>query len=113
MRYLMLMWADADATSGDESDFQAWAEFDAQVKAAGAFVLNGALTPASTGARLVQTAIAGHAIDHAVERRPFTEGKRQIQAFYIMDLLTMDAALEWANRLPTYGYVEVRELLQF
>jgi hypothetical protein len=25
----------------------------------------------------------------------------------------MDAAVEWANRLPTYGYVEVRELLQF
>ena len=49
MRYLMLMWADADAASGDESDFQAWAEFDAQVKAAGAFVLNGALTPASAG----------------------------------------------------------------
>jgi len=26
MRYLMLMWADADATSGDESDFHAWAQ---------------------------------------------------------------------------------------
>lgn len=113
MRYLMLMWADADATSGDESDFQAWAEFDAQVKAAGAFVLNGALAPASTQARLVQTALAGHAINAAVERRPFAEGKRQIQAFYIMDLPSMDAAVEWANRLPTYGYVEVRELLQF
>jgi len=113
MRYLMLMWADADATTGDESDFQAWTEFDAQVKAAGAFVLNGALAPASTEARLVQTAIAGHAIDAAVERRPFAEGKRQIQAFYIMDLPSMDAALEWANRLPTYGCVEVRELLQF
>jgi hypothetical protein len=25
----------------------------------------------------------------------------------------MDAALQWANRLPTYGCVEVRELLQF
>jgi hypothetical protein len=113
MRYLMLMWADADATSGDESDFQVWAEFDAQVKAAGAFVLNGALAPAFTSARLVQTSIAGHAIGDAVQRRPFTEGKRQIQAFYIMDLPTMDAALEWANRLPTYGCVEVRELLQF
>ncbi len=113
MRYLMLMWADADATAGDESDFQAWAEFDARVKAAGSFVLNGALAPASTEARLVQTAIAGHAIDAAVERRPFAEGKRQIQAFYIMDLPSMDAALEWANRLPTYGCVEVRELLQF
>jgi hypothetical protein len=99
MRYLMLMWADADAASGDESDLQAWVEFDAQVKAAGAFVLNGALAPAASEARLVQTAIA--------------EGKRQIQAFYIMDLPDMDTAVTWANRLPTYGYVEVRELLQF
>jgi hypothetical protein len=113
VRYLMLMWADADATSDGESDFQAWAEFDAQVQAAGAFVLNGALAPASTGARLVQTAIAGHAIDAAVEHRPFAEGTQQIQAFYIMDLPSMDAALQWANRLPTYGCVEVRELLQF
>jgi hypothetical protein len=113
MRYLMLMWADADATSGGEADFQAWAEFDAQVRAAAAFVLNGALAPASTDARLVQTAIAGHAIESAVERRPFAEGARQIQAFYIMDLPDMGAALQWANRLPTYGCVEVRELLQF
>jgi hypothetical protein len=113
MRYLMLMWADADATSGGEADFQAWAEFDAQVKAAGAFVLNGALAPASTDAHLVQTAIAGHAIESAVECRPFAEGRRQIQAFYIMDLPGMDDALQWANRLPTYGSVEVRELLQF
>jgi hypothetical protein len=114
MRYLMLMWADADAASGDESDFQAWVDFDEQVKTAGAFVLNGALAPAATDARLVQTAIAGHAaLDQAVRLRPFAEGDRQIQAFYIMELPDMDAALEWANKLPTYGYVEVRELLQF
>jgi hypothetical protein len=112
MRYLMLMWADADAASGDESDLQAWVDFDEQVKANGAFVLNSALAPASTDARLVQTAIAGHGLDGAVQRRPYAEGKRQIEAFYIMDLPNMDAALEWANRLPTYGHVEVRELLQ-
>ena len=47
------------------------------------------------------------------EPRPFAEGKRQIPALYIMDLPGMDAALEWANKLPTYGCVEVRELLQF
>jgi hypothetical protein len=52
MRHPMLMWADADAASGDESDFQAWAEFDAQVKTAGAFVPNGALAPAAPGARV-------------------------------------------------------------
>jgi len=30
-----------------------------------------------------------------------------------MDLPDIDAAVEWANKLPTYGDVEVRELLQF
>jgi len=61
----------------------------------------------------VQTAIAGHELAAAVERRPFAEGERQIQAFYIMECESMDAAVEWANKLPTYGYVEVRELLQY
>lgn len=113
MRHLMLMWAEADAASGDESDLQAWVDFDEQVKSEGAFVLNGALAPAASDARLVQTAIAGHTLDDAVQQRPFAEGQRQVQAFYIMDLPGMNAALEWANRLPTYGYVEVRELMQF
>jgi hypothetical protein len=113
MRYLMLMWADVDAAGGDESDFQAWVDFDEEVRAAGAFVLNGALAPAATDARLVQTSIAGHALHEAVEQRPFADGERQVQAFYIMELPDMNAALEWANKLPTYGYVEVRELLQF
>jgi hypothetical protein len=113
MRYLMLMWADADAASGDESDLQAWAEFDKQVKDAGAFVLNGALAPAASEAPLVQTAIAGHRLEDAVERRPFADGARQIQAFYILECADMDIAIEWANRLPTYGYVEVRQLLEY
>jgi hypothetical protein len=113
MRYLMLMWADTDAAGGDESDLQAWVDFDEQVKAADAFVLNGALAPAATDARLVQTAIASHELDGAVEQRPFADGERQIQAFYVMDLPSMDDALAWANKLPTYGYVEVRELLQY
>ena len=30
-----------------------------------------------------------------------------------MDLPYMEAALEWADRLLTYGCVEVRELLRF
>ena len=113
MQYLMLMWADADAASGDESDFQAWAAFDAEVRAAGAFVMNGALNPAASDARLVRTAIAGHRLPDAVERKPFANGERQIQAFYLMECADMDTALEWANRLPTYGYVEVRELIQY
>ena len=112
MQYL-LMWADADATSGDESDFQAWSDFDDKVRAAGAFVFNGALQSAASQARLVQTAIAGHPLADAVQAGPFAEGDRQIQAFYIMECPDLETAVSWANRLPTYGDVEVRELLQF
>lgn len=109
----MLMWADADAAGGDESDLQAWVDFDTKVKDAGAFVLNGALAPAAAEARLVQTEIAGHDLGDAVDHRPFADGERQIQAFYVMELPDMDAAVAWANGLPTYGYVEVRELLEY
>src|SRR2546421_7252912 len=104
MRYLMLMWADADAASGDESDLQAWVEFDAQVKAAGAFVLNGALAPAASEARLDQTAIAGHDLGEAVARQALAGGQQQIHAFYILHLPHIDAAVQRARRLRTDAY---------
>jgi hypothetical protein len=109
----MLMWAEADAASGDELDVQAWMDFDAKAKDAGVFVDNGALAPAATEARLVKTSIAGADLADAVERHPFAEGKRQIEAFYLMECPSLDDALDWANRLPTYGLVEVRELLTY
>jgi hypothetical protein len=30
-----------------------------------------------------------------------------------MECDNMDTAIEWANRLPTYGLVEVRELIDY
>jgi hypothetical protein len=83
MRYLMLMCAEADAASGDELDVQACMDFDAKAKEAGVFVDNGALAPAAT------------------------------EAFDLMECPSLDDALDWANRLPTYGLVEVRELLTY
>ena len=110
----MLMWADRDAAGGDAGDLQAWVDFDAEVRAAGAFVLNGALAPAATDAHLVRTAIDGHPLaeDGTVARRPYADGERQVQAFYLMDVPDLEHALSWANRLPTYGSVEVRPLLE-
>ena len=43
----------------------------------------------------------------------FTEGKTQIEAFYIMDCRDIDEATRRANRLPAYGKVEVRPLLEY
>src|SRR5439155_26155704 len=101
MKYLMLMWADADAASGGQEDFQAWADFDEQVKASGAFVANGALQPAAAEARLVRTEIDRHALPGAVERRPFAPGPRHIQAFYLTECDNIDAGVRWADGVPS------------
>lgn len=113
MRFLMLLWAEADAASGGQEDFDVWTVFDGKAKAAGVFVDNGALQPAATEARLIRTKISGHSLGDAVDRRPFTEGATQIEAFYIMECEDLETALRWANDLPTYGVVEVRPLIEF
>lgn len=113
MRFLMLMWAEADAASGDQADFDVWVEFDRKARDAGVFVDNGALQPAATDARLVRTRIAGHELPGAVEDRPFTAWRTQIEAFYMLECDDLDTALRWANDLPTYGQVEVRPLIDF
>ena len=71
------------------------------------------LQPAATDARLVRTKIGGHVLPAALEQRPFAAGTRQIQAFCLMECGTMDTAVEWADRLLTYGVVEVRELIDY
>jgi hypothetical protein len=109
----MLLWAEADAASGGEEDVQVWADFDANAKAEGVFIENGALVPAATEARLVRTSLGGVDLADAVQRHPFTQGARQIEAFYLMECKDLDEAIVWANRLPKYGYVEVRELLVY
>lgn len=98
MRFLMLIWTEADAAGGGRADFDARSTFDQTVKDADAFVLNGALQPAAEEARLVQTGLAGHELDESVERRPFTEGKTQIEAFYIMDCIMDCQDIEEATR---------------
>ncbi len=113
MRFLLLMWTETNAAGGDQSDIDAWTAFDEKAKAAGVYVDNGALQPAATEARLVRTKLAGHALDGAVDRRPYSAGSTQIEAFYIMECENLETALRWANDLPTYGMVEVRPLIEF
>lgn len=111
MRFLMLIWAERSAAGGEQADFDAWAAFDRRAKQAGVFVDNGALQPAATHARLVRPRIAEPDAHAAVEDRPWSPGPAQIEAFYMMECASLDEALRWADELPTYGQVEVRELL--
>ncbi len=112
MKVMMLMWGEIDAASGDQADIDVWADFDAEVRAAGVFVENGALAPAGQS-MLVRPDIAKPAPDEARKAGTATPGAKQIQAFYLVEVADLDEALDWARRLPTYGTVEVRALLEY
>ena len=111
MRFMMLIWAEHSAADGDQGDFNAWAAYDARAREAGVFVSNGVFQPAAQTARLVRPRIAGPDRSDALEGRPLSSGPMQIEAFYLLDCADLDEALRWADELPTYGQVEVRELM--
>jgi len=44
---------------------------------------------------------------------PFTETKEVLGGYYLIDVTTLDEALEWAAKLPSsrYGHIEVRPVV--
>ncbi|MDK4702705.1 MULTISPECIES: YciI family protein [unclassified Rhizobium] len=52
--------------------------------------------------------------DHEVKDGPFPDGKEQLGGFYLIEVPDLDAALEWALRVPIsqQGSVEIRPRLQ-
>jgi hypothetical protein len=68
--------------------------FRAEIKAAGAWVFNGALHPPST-ATVVRMA-DGEAL---LTDGPFAEGKEHIGGFMIIEAPDLDAALGWAKKM--------------
>ena len=68
-------------------------------------------------------AAAGADGDHRARRNgdtltidgPFAETKEVLGGFYLIDVPDLDAALDWAGRMPNIGYgsVEVRPVMTF
>jgi hypothetical protein len=81
---------------------QAWRE---QLEAAGAWVFNAGLLPAST-ATVVRVADG----DTVITDGPFTEGKEHLGGFTIISAPDLDAALEWGRQIAeiTTLPIEVR-----
>jgi len=65
-----------------------------EMKAAGAWVFNGALHPASTA-----TVIRQQGGDVVMADGPYAEGKEHIGGLCIIEAPDLDAALEWARKL--------------
>lgn len=104
MKYMLAIFADYEHRK-DEDFSGAWRAYDAAMAGAGVFVEGGGLqhpTTATTvrledGRRLVQDG-------------PFADTREQLGGYIVIDVPTIEQAVDWAARCPAadYGAVEVR-----
>jgi hypothetical protein len=81
-----------------------------ELRAAGAYVAANALQPTST-ATLVRVQDG----ERLVTDGPFAETKEQLGGYYLLDVPSLDDALEWAAKIPSakWGTIEVRPVVVF
>ncbi len=108
--YLLIYWDQSQAPQQSTPEqqraaFQAWQDYDTEVKAAGVYVSNDGLRPV-TDATTVRVRNGKTLITDG----PFAETHEQFGGYYLLDCKDLDEALAWAARLPgvEYGSVEVR-----
>ena len=107
MKYVILLLNTDKARSMTEAEGQAWyAEIGAWYEKGGGG--SGKLT--ETGYQLAPPATAKTVRAGGVTDGPFMETKEHLLGFYLIDVPDLDAALEWATRMPAVngGTVEVR-----
>ena len=97
------------ARNNDESDpyLGAWRAYHKALVEAGVYIGGDPLQPPETG-----TTVRLKDGKRSVQDGPFADTKEQLGGFTILELPSLDAALDWAVRCPaaSAGAVEVRPL---
>ncbi len=112
MKFIAIMWTGTDTTGGTAADWQAWQTFESEAREAGVYVDGGEFEGADH-ARLVTTQLSGAQLPDAAESRTFAPGDMQPGGYYVFECSDIEEAVTWANRLPTYGRVEVRGIASY
>jgi hypothetical protein len=88
--------------------WESWSGYIAALEASGVLASAGGLHPPATATTLRIT--DGRRV---VQDGPFADTKEQLGGYFVIDVVNLDAALDWAARCPSASYasVEVRPLL--
>ncbi|HEU4368416.1 MAG TPA: YciI family protein [Methylomirabilota bacterium] len=112
MQYTMLIYeteADFNARTSEEQAkyWGAWKTYHQALVQAGVIAGGNALQPPATGT----TVRMGGGKRH-VQDGPYADTKEQLGGFILLDVPSLDAALDWAARCPAAvtGAVEVRPI---
>jgi hypothetical protein len=110
VQFVMLIYetaGDISARSNQDRDalFGAWRSYYRSLVDAGVYVTGAPLQPESTG-----TTVRVKGGQRQVQDGPYADTKEQLGGFIILELPSLDAALDWAGRCPTAatGAVEIR-----
>ncbi len=95
---------EANSQTGD-GVFDDWVAYTRAVKSAGVLVAAEQLQVVDTA-----TSVRLRSGERLLTDGPFIETKEHLLGFYLVEVPNLDAAIEWAARMPAvrYGTVEVR-----
>ncbi len=112
MRYALLIYETSEAFArreegADSTYVGAWRAYYKAVVDAGVYVGGDPLHPPETG-----TTVRRKDGRRLIQDGPYANTKEQLAGIMIMELASLDSALDWAARCPasSYGAVEVRPI---
>jgi len=115
MQYMLLIYGDQNgwqSRSEEENNqlMQDYYRFTEDLQKSGSMVGGDALEPTQTA-----TTVRVRNDETLTTDGPFAETKEQLGGYYIVDVGSLDEALEWAAKIPgaKHGSVEVRPVMVF
>jgi hypothetical protein len=116
MKFMLILKASKDSEAGkmpSEESMAAAVKYHQEQAKAGILVDAAGLYPSSKGAR-VRFSAGGK---KTVTDGPFTESKELVGGYWIIQVKSLEEAIEWAKRFPVAPdqetEIEVREFIEF
>jgi hypothetical protein len=106
MKYALLIYATPGASERPAAELsEAWLDYVRGVRDSGVLVAAEQLTGTDTA-----TCVRVRGGDRLLTDGPFMETKEHLLGFFLIDVPDLDAALDWAARMPNtaHGTTEVR-----
>lgn len=114
MRFIITAQPSADQQAGEQAPefdaelFKAYMRFNEDMHSAGILVASEGLNPAAPGARIAVANGKRFVVDG-----PFAETKELVGGFYLIEVGSLDEAIQWALRAPSgFGSDDILEIRQ-
>lgn len=110
MKYAFLIYANEGDNDESPEMMGRWADFTQRAHESGALSAGEALYPIA----MAQTVRVRNG-QPSITDGPFAETREQLGGFYVLECADLDAAIEWAKRIPSvdWGSIEIRPVMDF